>query len=68
MPASKTATLRPRINLGLKERLSTAVQLKHRSIANMVEAARDYCDRNRIAILDKRAVADAAAGIDEQRG
>lgn len=54
MTNKKTATLTIRIEPSAKEKLKTAADREHRSIANMVEVLiRDYCVKNGIEICMK---------------
>ena len=55
MANAKTATLRFRIEPGLKEALRTVAEQEHRSIANMVEVMiREHCGRVGVTITEPR--------------
>ncbi|HAU1490446.1 TPA: hypothetical protein F8S49_11360 [Legionella pneumophila] len=54
MSSTKTATLTLRISPEIKQKLKSAAEREHRSIANMVEVLiRDYCEQNKISVTDK---------------
>ncbi|MBJ15955.1 MAG: hypothetical protein CMF38_04910 [Legionellaceae bacterium] len=54
MSSTKTATLTLRISPEMKQKLKSAADHEHRSIANMIEVLiRDYCEQNKICVTNK---------------